>query len=145
LKGEFFYTMTFEQILHKITPRRLFLIDSLGALLTALMLGLVLSSFVPVFGMPRAVLYPLSLIAVGFAVYSFFCYRRFPTNWPPFLRGIAVANLFYCCLTLGLVFYYYEQLTVLGGLYFLGEIIIVVSLAVGELKTVKKYLSDEEE
>jgi len=119
------------------TPKQLFLIDGLGALLTAIMLGLVLANFVPLFGMPKSILYPLSLIACVFAVYSLSCHFRFPANWQPYLKAIAAANLLYCCLTLGLVLlmvYSFQKLTMLGVIYFLVEIVIVVGLAVVELR-----------
>ena len=123
--------------MNKITlhPRKAFLIDGLGALLSAFLLGVVLVRLEYAFGMPRKVLYPLALIACVFAVYSLSCYWFLPQNRGPYLRAIAVANLLYCCLTLGLVVYFYPQLTVLGVAYFFMEIGIVVILAVAEIKT----------
>jgi len=130
------------QFLAKMTsnPKRLFLIDSLGALVTAFMLGVVLVRLEHIFGMPRSVLYILSLVALGFMVYSFCCYLFVGKNWRPFLTVIAIANLLYCCVTLGLIFYLWEQLTTLGVVYFLGEIIIIVALVHIELKAV--YLNN---
>jgi len=72
--------------------RRLFLIDGIGALVSAVMLGLVLTVWAPVFGMPRRVLIPLALVAAGFAIYSLTCSVR--THDPKFLFAIAVANTF---------------------------------------------------
>lgn len=51
-----------------------------------------------------------------------------------FLKAIMVANLLYCCLTLGLIIYYYSVLTVIGITYFLAEIAVVVGLARLELQ-----------
>lgn len=115
-------------------PRQVFLIDGLGALLTAVMLGIVLAQLESFFGMPRAKLYVLAGIAVIFAIYSLTCYWRLPIHWQPYLRAIAVANLLYCCVTAGLVVYLYEELTIWGIGYFVGEIVIVVSLAIFEWK-----------
>jgi len=127
-----------QQFLVKIisNPKRLFLIDSLGAMLTAFSLGVVLTRFEHIFGMPRSVLYVLSLVACGFAVYSFCCYLFFNKNWRPFLTAIAIANLLYCCVTFVLVFYLGEKLTALGVGYFLLEIIVIVILVMIELKAV---------
>ncbi len=126
------------QFLTKIisNPKQLFLFDSLGAVLTAFMLGVVLARFEPVFGMPPPVLYVLALMACGFAVYSFCCYLFIGKNWRPFLIAIAIVNLMYCCMTLGLIFYLWEKLTVLGIVYFLGEIAVIVVLVIVELKAV---------
>ena len=127
--------MNIQQILNHPEPRTLFLIDGVGALLSAFMLGILLPSFERIFGMPAPVLYLLAGMALVFALYSFTCYRRFGQHWRPFLKGIAIINLSYCALTLVLSFYHYTSLTLLGWIYFIVEIIIVVSLAFIELKT----------
>lgn len=123
-----------------LPPRRLFLIDGIGALLTASLLAFLLAPLERYFGMPVRMLYPLAAVAVVFALYSLLCYARFPARWQLYLRGIALANLSYCVLTVVLVVYFWERLTVLGGLYFVGEIGIVIGLVVVELSTtLKRY------
>lgn len=120
---------------HFLTLKNLFLVDSLGALCTALLLSLLLAQMHSTFGMPPNVLYVLSFLAGIFALYSFICYRTTPGNWKFYLKIIAIANLLYCCLTIGLMYYFYEQLTAFGLGYFILEIGIVVILAGIELKT----------
>jgi hypothetical protein len=117
------------------TPKLLFLLDSLGALLSAFLLGVVLPSFEPIFGMPRQVLYGLAALAGLFAIYSFWNYRWFKENWRPYLRGIAIVNLLYCGLTAALVIYFREELTKLGLLYFLLEMVVIIVLVMLEFKT----------
>jgi hypothetical protein len=114
-------------------PRAVFLADGLGALLSTLMLGL-LALWEPFFGMPQAILYRLMPVAGAFALYSLGCAAAGPRRWRPFLRGIAVANLLYCCATLALVAYHLEKLTPLGLAYFLSEKAVVVALAIFELR-----------
>jgi len=121
-----------------IHPKKLFLIDSLGAIFSAFLLGVVLVQFERYFGMPRNVLFVLSIAACVFAVYSFTCYLFIKENWSPYLRLIAIVNLLYCCVTIGLVFYFHQQITVLGWLHFVGEIIVIVCLAFVELQTASK-------
>lgn len=122
-------------------PKRLFLIDGLGAFLTAFLLSVVLANFESSFGMPQKTLYFLSFLAGIFCLYSFCCYFFVASNWRPFLKVIAVANTLYCGLTLGLVFYYYQSLTLLGIVYFLGEIGVIVGLVVVELACSKGWAS----
>lgn len=122
------------RVLEKISPRQLFLIDCLGALVSATMLGIVLVYFENFFGMPKETLYWLAALAALFAVYSFFCYMLQPEQWQLFMRIIAIVNLSYCCLTIACMFIFREQLTVLGFAYFIGEIIIILVLASFELK-----------
>ena len=114
-------------------PYQLFLLDAIGAAVTAFMLGIVLPYFQVYFGIPIEVLYLLSIIPVFYAIYSFLCFWQQPKNWKPFLKGIAFANLGYCLLTLGLMFIFSENFTLFGYLYFIGEIIIIVLLSRHEL------------
>lgn len=123
-----------------LKPRQFFLLDGLGALLSAFLLGVVLVQFESLFGMPVQILYVLAAIAGVFAIYSFSCYFQIKENWPPFLKAIATANLLYCGTTAVLVVYHYHSLSNLGILYFVVELIIVVTLATIELKAANKHL-----
>tara|TARA_R110002049_G_scaffold180808_1_gene347817 strand:+ start:245 stop:649 length:405 start_codon:yes stop_codon:yes gene_type:complete len=109
-------------------PRKLFLIDGLGAILTAFMLGVVFVNNQEHIGMPRNVLIILSLLACVFLVYSFTCYIKSFKNWRVLLRIIAFANLGYCCITMALLYVNFQSLTLLGLIYFIAEIIIIVGL-----------------
>lgn len=95
-------------------PRRIFLVDGLGACLTAILLLGVLVPLEYVFGMPAKVLYVLGAIAGVLAVYSLVCYRLAGQRWRPLLRAVSLANLLYCCLTLGLVIALWASLSVWG-------------------------------
>ena len=130
--------MPFEAMLSSLNPRILFLIDSLGALLSSVMLGLVLVQFEQIIGMPKEVLYYLALAAIVFFLYSFCLFLWFPDNWRGFLRIIAVANLIYCGVTLSLIVFLHTQLTTLGLFYFILEIIVIIVLAMIEWRTSRK-------
>ncbi len=118
-------------------PRRLFLIDAVGAALTASLLLFVLGPFEQFFGMPMTVVEWLAGIAAVFAVYSLACFALFPSRWSIFLRIIASANTAYCFLTLTLALIHQTTLTVLGWAYFVGEVLIVISLVRYEVKATK--------
>lgn len=119
-----------------INPKNLFFIDSLGAMLSVILLGVVLPSFQPIFGMPEKVLSNLAAVAVVFNIYSFLCYVRVTTRWRLFLGIIAVANTLYCLSTLLLTFYYFNELTIIGVAYFVLEIPVIGGLAYIEFKHV---------
>lgn len=125
------------------TPSKLFLIDGIGAVVSAFFLGVVLVRLESLIGMPPKLLLPLSYAAYLFAVYSFTCYFKTPNNWRPFLRTIAIVNLLYCCVTIGLVVQQYHNLTGLGLTYFILEKAIIIPLAFIELKTANKDLLKE--
>ena len=115
-------------------PRQLFLIDGLGALLSAFMLGLVLVQLEYLFGIPSSALYVLAFFPCLFALYDFYWYRKNTENTARYLRWIAIANLLYCGFSIIMAFYHYEQIKLLGWIYLIGEIIIVVALALFELR-----------
>ncbi len=117
--------------------RRLFLIDAVGASLTASLLLLVLGPFEQFFGMPITVVEWLGGIAVVFTVYSFACFALLSKRWAIFLLVIAAANTGYCFLTIALAVIYRVTLTVWGWAYFVGEVLIVMSLVRYELKAAK--------
>lgn len=120
-------------------PRRIFLIDGAGAVLTAFLLCVVQASFESFFGMPAQVLYVLGAVAAVFAVYSFSCYCWLKRSHRSFLAAIIIANLLYAVLSLGLVIYYFPQLSNWGLLYFAGEIIVILVLVSIEYRCLKRF------
>ncbi|MCV9932516.1 hypothetical protein OIU80_09495 [Flavobacterium sp. LS1R47] len=115
-------------------PKNIFLLDSIGAFITAFLLGFVLAKFQDAFGMPQTILYFLSALALVFAIYSSCCYYYVTTKWRSYLYPIMIANVLYCCLTSGLLIYYFHKLTILGLIYFILEISIIICLVVIERK-----------
>ena len=121
----------------KHNPNRLFLTDSLGALMSAFFLGIIMASFESFFGMPRLILYALSLVACIYAMYSYWCHLRNHENWQPYLKAISIANFLYCLITIGFVFYFYHQLTIWGLTYFLLELMVLAVLIIVEIKALQ--------
>lgn len=128
-----------------LNPKKTFLIDALGALLSAFLLGVVLVSFEEFFGMPKQVLYYLAFTSSLFAVYSFLCYLKTPENWPNYLRAIAILNIFYCFVTAGLIVQFFQQLTIFGIIYFACEILLILNLVSIELKLAMHHSRGSEE
>jgi hypothetical protein len=118
------------QIINKLVlnPKDLFLFDGLGALMTSFFLGVILSSFGGLSGMPSEILFFLSITALIYFAYSVCCFFFISDNWRPFLKTICIANVFYCCLTIILVIHFYQQLTVFGIAYFLLETLLICAL-----------------
>ncbi len=124
--------------MNTIAPKKLFLIDGFGALVSALFLGVVLVRLEDKIGMPINVLYFLAVLPIFFAIYSFSCYFLAKEKSKPFLKGIATLNLLYCFLTVGLLFLYDHNLTSLGWTYFIAELIVLVILIGLEFKASSK-------
>ena len=119
-----------------ITHRIIFLIDGIGALTSALLLGYVLIELQQWIGMPTYILRILALCASVFATYSITMHLLRPKKWKSLLRIIATINLSYCVLTFSLVILYVNDLTILGIFYFLAEIFTILFLVRAEFKVI---------
>ncbi len=119
------------------------MIDGLGALLSASILGIVLLRFEGVFGMPVPAIWFLFVTACALAIFSLTCCLFVQKGSRSYLRIIAFTNLEYGCITTGLVLYYFTELTGLGLLYFLLEVAVIATLAIIELKSASA-LSEEQ-
>lgn len=111
---------------------KLFLVDGVGALVTATLLLAVLARFESTFGMPVRIIYLLAALACVFAAYSLTCHFTLRGDWRPFLKAIAAANIAYCLITLALLILFRNEITVFGVIYFVGEIFMVAALAAYE-------------
>lgn len=109
-------------------PTFVFLVDSLGALVTALFLLLIRQFFPVYFGIPENMLAGLIIMACLFSVFSFSCFLFVKKKQSFFLKTIATANFLYCVLTVVLVYYYFSPLTYRGIAYFCIEITIILAL-----------------
>jgi len=125
-------------------PRKLFLIDCLGALLTTLLLFVVLRTYHEFFGVAIGTLTLLAGIAAVFCIYSACCFLFLKGNWAPFIQAISIANLLYCIVTLGLVFIPGSEISLAGKIYFLGEILVVCGLVYVELAVAKAIKKQHE-
>ncbi len=129
-------------MLNQITnnPKQIFLIDSIGALLTASILFSIAIGCPGFLGMPAHILFLLAATAVTFAVYSFCCFQFLPVYWP-YLKAIILANAMYCILTAVLVYTFFNNITLWGLLYFTGEILVILVLVFFEYKLLRKCRS----
>ncbi len=78
--------------------------------------------------MPLTILYQLATIAVVFCLYSMVCALLNPKGLHNYLKGIAFGNLVYAFITITLVIYHTEVLTVYDFIYFFGEVILLITL-----------------
>ena len=117
-----------------ISPKRLFLIDSIGALISAFMLGFVLVRFEDLIGMPLGILHLLAILAGILCIFSFWCFAFVRARWRLFMSIIGFANFAYSCLTVALIISLFPSMKPLGILYFSLELLLVLLLVVLELR-----------
>ena len=116
------------KMLEKFTsnPTKLFIIDGLGAILSAFLLGYVLDKFENIFGIPSKTLYTLAAMPVFFAFYDLYCIRNKKDDLGHFMKGIAIMNLTYCCISILFAFYHLGTITIFGWSYLIIEILIII-------------------
>ena len=115
-----------------------FLIDAIGALLSALFIFIILNYFENQIGLPAKTLIFLIIIAIVLSIFSFCCYLIQNNNLKQNLKVISRANILYCILTIFTLFAYRQVITKLGLLYFIFEIFIIFIIVKVELKTIYK-------
>lgn len=118
----------------KLVAKKLFLIDGIGALLSVFFLALVLPKFELYFGMPKNTLFILACIAALFAINSLTIFLLTTKNLQLYLKAIAIANIAYCIYSLVVVVDNYTTITKLGIIYFTVEIVVILLLALVEIK-----------
>lgn len=120
-------------MLAKISPKSLFLIDSLGAL-SSIISGLILAQFESFLGVSADIFYTLAAIAVFFCIFSSCCFLQMVKNQQLGLKIIATANFSYCGLSAIAGVYSHQNISIWGIFYFIIEILIIASLATVEWK-----------
>ena len=121
-------------------PKNLFIVDGLGALLSSFLLGVALVKFQEYFGIPVPTLYFLAVLPLFFVLYDFYSYIKPATHSGRLLRILSYVNVSYCVLSLGLAFYHFKVVTLLGWVYILVEIAIVLFIAIIEFKVSKRLI-----
>lgn len=121
-------------------PKTIFLIDSLGAWLSAFFLFAVLRPYHELVGLPENVLALLAGIAISLSVFSLSAYFWARTKWRVFLGTVALMNTLYVLFTLVILVIHRETLSLWGLLYFIGELFIVLTLIGVEIRFVSNRL-----
>lgn len=132
-----------ENFLNQLTayPKRIFLIDTFGALLTTFLLFGILTQFEEYFGMPKKNLYLLSGIAFCLFIYSMSCYLFIKSNWNLFLKILIICNATYLLISSVIIIKNLDKLTALGLIYFILELIIIGIIIIVEYKTISNQIT----
>jgi len=112
--------------------KKIFLVDSIGAFTTGILLSQVLTTFEAYFGMPSQILWILAIVAFGFSIYSILCHLFIKKRSGLFLKIIMLANVAYCITTMTLMINFFNDLKWLGIAYFIVEITIISVLVLIE-------------
>lgn len=115
----------------------IFLIDGLGAILSAIGLGLVLPALLDRPAISLEWIRILAFIAIGFSIYSLSCFTLKAPVRSPWLIIIIILNSGYAGLTLGLLLKNIDSVKLLEAVYFIGEIIILMVIVFVEISILR--------
>lgn len=115
-------------------PKKIFLLDGIGALVTSFILMVIIRQNTVLFGVLPSACVKLSAIAFVFCLYSFTCYFLAKENRKSLLKVIALANIAYCMVTVLLLSQFYERLTPVAYTYFTCELGIITGLSIAEFR-----------
>lgn len=119
----------------KKNPKKVFLMDAFGAIISLFSFLCILYPLETYFRIPVTTLFTLSIIAIFLFTFSFSCFKLIKQNWKTYLKIIIILNSLYILFSIGLVFYYLQQLTFLGVFYFIIEIAVILVVLYIEIIT----------
>lgn len=121
---------SFQPILDKVSkqPNLIFLIDGLGAFISAFMLAFVLKWFANYVQIPPKMLCILTLPALVYMFFSLSCYIVKVKNRDFFLKIILTGNILYFCLSIFATFIFYSSINILGLIYLGSECLVLLFL-----------------
>ncbi len=122
-------------------PRRLFIVDGVGAVVSSFMLGIVLVLLNSYIGIPKKALFFLAVFPVIFGLVDLYAYKQSAERWPALLKGIAIGNLMYCFVSVACACLHWESIKPLGWIYLVLEILILIVLLRVEFKTAKAIMA----
>ena len=111
-----------------MNQKNIFLLDGLGGVLTAILVGGVLPAIHETIGMPVGILYGLALwgaVSAGYSLSFFWLVDHQNTRW---LKVIMVTNSLYSLLTAVLEIAQWNTMKPWGIAYFAAEIVVLLSL-----------------
>lgn len=121
-------------------PNTLFLVDSIGAFISAFCLLIISRCYSDYFGINHSAFQLLAILPIVFCIYSTCCFLFVKRSFKPFIQIIALANLLYCIITLILLGTLFSEITILGLSYFVVELTIIALIISIEYKVSRNII-----
>ena len=122
----------------QLNEKSIFLMDGLGALLSASCTGLLLPFYSEWIGLPNRVLFGLAALALAYSIYSLSCFFFIKRIRPAMLLAIIAANLIYCLIAAAVLVSALE-ITKVGEWYLIGESAIILGIILVEAKVYREF------
>ena len=123
-----------------LNQKNIFLLDGIGATLSACFTGLILTRYTLFLGLNVSLLQSLAIIPAIFALYSFSCYFFVTRVKPWMLMFIICGNLTYCLISLALIVFR-DRITWRAQVLLGAEVLIVFLVVLLELRVYRNFKS----
>ncbi len=115
-------------------PKSLFFVDGIGAFYTASMLLIFKHIFINYIGLPTILFDYLAIMACCMGLFSMTVNMFVKKDLYKYLRAIAIVNLIYCTITIGILILNYKQVMIWEVAYFVIEVLVVFPLILIEIR-----------
>ncbi len=119
-------------------PKKIFLYDGVGALISAFFLGVVLVYFQEHIGIPKNTLYLLASFPILFFVYDVVCFFIVEKKMSIAIYILAIMNFLYCILSIVLALFHSVTIMPLGWIYIVLELLVLALIIIVEFKLSKR-------
>jgi len=121
--------------------KKVFQLDLVGAVLSAIILGLILPLWQPCFGIPLAVLRLLAFCAIFLSVFDLACIflLKKESRIQYAVSTIIGLNVMYLLLSIIVIIMHWDLITLWGHGYLFLEIVVLIGLIYFERKTLKYF------
>ena len=121
--------------------KKVFQLDLVGAVLSAIILGLILPFWQPCFGIPLAVLRLLAFCAIFLSVFDLACIflLKKESRIQYAVSTIIGLNVMYLLLSIIVIIMHWDLITLWGHGYLFLEIVVLIGLIYFERKTLKYF------
>ena len=130
----------YKLFLSSLEAKDIFLLDGSGAVISAILTGIIMPIFYAHIGLPIWLMHSLAIIPILYAIFSISCYLLVKEYKPWMFKAIITANLLYCIITFALIVGY-RGLSVLGKTVLFLEILTVIGVVLLEFRVYKKTFS----
>lgn len=124
-------------------PKKIFLIDFSGAIMSLSSLLLISRYFNAYFDIPDEVVKYLSIGALILILYSFSCLLFLKNTCVKFIKILAFSNILYCFLTILIAILFFKQITLLAVLYFAIELSVISIIIALEFSIAKGIMNKQ--
>lgn len=121
-------------LINKFNNKNIYLLDAIGALISACLLLFIITFFSTQFSIPTSFVHGLIIMSFMMSIHSFLAYTFSKKYWRSYLKYIALINVNYSIVTFACCISLNYDLTLMVPIYFALEATVLILLSYVEIK-----------